>query len=387
MVERGAIAAGHDPRAGWPFPDLKGFVYFISGMLAGPVITACLMKLLMRAIPNSDVRTIFASCILVPLLAFPEGSGIYRLQGRAEVEMSARDVAHYRAAIARKEALEARLVTDPEVALRERWYVWKGGDDPHREILLESLKSTRVPYTPGLLANIYEKIPEAGPSLVSHPACDPEFLTSHWRDALAWALGGDDKTLIAIVGNPRTPLHLVEELQLLETLKAGKELQAAIDLRLHGADLVMTKGDRIRFTGDRGVMSIWAGSDLGRSYEWKGFNRDAFLEARTEVVAGVREVHFRGSTSWQSMPHDDTDSGEFREGRRKFTTMEEATGWLRLQSDNLPTVYRNDGLVVSCGRDAKRRKIMVEVWQILVNGNKPTVLPGSDDSKISPSSK
>lgn len=353
----------------------------------GPVVAACLMKLLSRAIPNSDVRAILASLILVPALAIFVGSGVYRSQVRAWTENSRQMDERYRADLSRKEALEARLTADPEVALRERWYVWEKGKEQRRYVLLESLRRSRVPYTPDLLAKIYQKVPEAGSDIVSHPACDAEFLANHWNDALVRTRAGDDKVLIAMVSNPQTPPHLVEALESPEILKAGKELRAAIDLRLHGADLVMTKGSWISFAGDRGVMDIWAGTGLGRSYTWKDVNKDTVLEAREKSVGGVREVYFQGLTNWHDHPHDDTDSGEFREGRKNFGTLEEAVVWLRLQSEKYPTVHRNDGLVVSCGRDAKRRQIAVEVWQILVNGTKPTTLPGSDDSNISFSSR
>ena len=56
--------------------------------------------------------------------------------------------------------------------------------------------------------------------------------------------------------------------------------------------------------------------------------------------------------------------------------------WITRQAAAKATVYRNDGLLVSCGKSPLPPHLTVEVWQILINGNKPAALPGSEDSKI-----
>ena len=45
-------------------------------------------------------------------------------------------------------------------------------------------------------------------------------------------------------------------------------------------------------------------------------------------------------------------------------------------------VYRDDGLMVGWYKDLPRKMLRVHVWQILINGKKPTRLPGSQDDKI-----
>ena len=45
-------------------------------------------------------------------------------------------------------------------------------------------------------------------------------------------------------------------------------------------------------------------------------------------------------------------------------------------------VYRDDGLMVGWYKDLPRKKLDVHVWQILIDGKKPTRLPGSQDDKI-----
>ena len=45
-------------------------------------------------------------------------------------------------------------------------------------------------------------------------------------------------------------------------------------------------------------------------------------------------------------------------------------------------VYRGDGLMVGWDKIADSKQLTVEVWQILIDGKKPTRLPGRQDDKI-----
>jgi hypothetical protein len=48
----------------------------------------------------------------------------------------------------------------------------------------------------------------------------------------------------------------------------------------------------------------------------------------------------------------------------------------------MPLVYRNDGLAVGWRKVPERSQLYVDVWQIYIDGKKPTALPGSADEKI-----
>ena len=61
--------------------------------------------------------------------------------------------------------------------------------------------------------------------------------------------------------------------------------------------------------------------------------------------------------------------------------MEEVMKWIK-EPERLYPVYRNDGLMVGWYKDLPRKMLDVHVWQILINGKKPTRLPGSQDDKI-----
>jgi hypothetical protein len=72
------------------------------------------------------------------------------------------------------------------------------------------------------------------------------------------------------------------------------------------------------------------------------------------------------------------------EGQQHFTTVDEAVAWLNKKSEWMRYVYRNDGLAVGWRTVIPYRKqLNVDVWQILIGGQKPTGLPGADDSAIS----
>jgi hypothetical protein len=62
--------------------------------------------------------------------------------------------------------------------------------------------------------------------------------------------------------------------------------------------------------------------------------------------------------------------------------VEEALEWIKRHDSWLPTVYRDDGLVVGYGKSPQRYQLNVEVWQILIGGKKPTALPGSNNESI-----
>ena len=146
-------------------------------------------------------------------------------------------------------------------------------------------------------------------------------------------------------------------------------------------ELVMQPGMTITAQTRTGTIAITAGPDLKRSYAWEGASRSATLEPRTERWYGSLGAYYPGpGEHWAE--HNGITRGVLQEGQQHFGSEQQATDWLRKQSDYYPTVYRDDGLVVSFGKVLPRRQLNVEVWQILIQGAKPEKLPGSDNSKI-----
>ena len=146
-------------------------------------------------------------------------------------------------------------------------------------------------------------------------------------------------------------------------------------------ELVMQKGMTITATTKEGTVAIAAGAGLERTYTWEGASRSATLLAREERWDGSLGAYYPGpGEHWAE--HKGITRGVLEEGQQHFESEQKAMKWLRKQSGYYPTVYRDDGLVVSFGKDLERRQLNAEVWQIFINGAKPQKLSGSENDKI-----
>jgi hypothetical protein len=146
------------------------------------------------------------------------------------------------------------------------------------------------------------------------------------------------------------------------------------------AEIVMRPGARLKAVTKAGAIEVTAGEGFWRSYTWSGETRFAVLKPRNKRWYGSLGVYWPGDGDhWKE--HDGLTRAVLDEGQQRFETMEAAVAWLR-ERTYMPFVHRNDGLVVGWTRVPERRQLDVEVWQIYVNGAKPTELPDSDDGSI-----
>ena len=146
-------------------------------------------------------------------------------------------------------------------------------------------------------------------------------------------------------------------------------------------ELVMTNGMTITAETETGMIIISAGRGLKRTYTWEGASRSTTLWPRSERWYGSLGAYYPGpGEHWRN--HNGVTRGVLQEGQQHFESEQEALDWLHKRSGYDPTVYRDDGLVVSFGKTLPRRQINVEVWQILIHDAKPQKLAGSDNSKI-----
>ncbi len=148
-----------------------------------------------------------------------------------------------------------------------------------------------------------------------------------------------------------------------------------------GTEVVMAPGSSITAETSTGTITITAGKGLMRSYTWDGATRS--------VEMGVRKIRWNGSLGlafpgpgdhWKE--NNGITRGVLEEGQMRFNTVAEAMQWLGGKGKEMPIVYRNDGLVVGFGKNLSRKQLNVEVWQIYINGKKPTSLTGSQNAKI-----
>jgi len=145
-------------------------------------------------------------------------------------------------------------------------------------------------------------------------------------------------------------------------------------------EIVMAPGSTITVTSEIGTLSVTAGNGLKRCYTWEAATRCVEMEPRDERWYGSLGLYFPGpGDHWEE--HNGITRAVTEEGQQDFKTVDDALKWV--QEQKYPKlVYRNDGLVMGWGKVLPRRQLNVSVWQILIDGKKPSALPGAQDSLI-----
>jgi hypothetical protein len=145
-------------------------------------------------------------------------------------------------------------------------------------------------------------------------------------------------------------------------------------------EIVMSPSSVITEVSPLGTISITAGRGLKRCYTWEGATRCVEMEPRDQRWYGSLGLYFPGpGDHWEE--HNGITRGVTEEGQQHFETMNEALNWLK--SQEYPSlIYRNDGLAVGWGKVLPRRQLDVSVWQIYIDGSKPTQMPGAQDDRI-----
>jgi ankyrin repeat protein len=146
------------------------------------------------------------------------------------------------------------------------------------------------------------------------------------------------------------------------------------------AETVMTYGMKITATTKSGTMTITVGDGYSRAYTWEGATRTDELRAIEKRSNGSLGIYSPGAGNrW--IEHNGISRGVLEEGRQHFKSYLEAYNWMREQ-EYQPTVYNETGLFVGWSKTPERGQLNVDVWQLYINGKKPTHLPGSNNSAI-----
>lgn len=230
----GSCLGGHDPNAGYPFPDLKGAVLFLIGVSVIPLGVVVLITIV-RGLLSSRHTTIripipVAILLLGPLFSLAMG---YSVQARDNRTRDQEKQFYVR----QKEAYShyaAQVSADPGIVLRERWYEeaskdsWSGaGLSARRMVFEDSFRPDHlaVAYSGDQLREISECSQDKRLFVVCHPQCPPDLIESMWplvmSSGQAWMIG-------QMIDNPATPSHLFEEYQL-ERLNANRAVSGWID--------------------------------------------------------------------------------------------------------------------------------------------------------------
>jgi ankyrin repeat protein len=145
-------------------------------------------------------------------------------------------------------------------------------------------------------------------------------------------------------------------------------------------EVVMSPGMKIIATTSVGTIAVTAVDELTRSYTWDGATRAVEMEPQKSRFFGSLGLFFDGAgVHWRE--HHGIARCSTEEGQQHFRTVEEVMKWIK-EPERMKPVYRDDGLMVGWFKDLPRKKLDVHVWQILINGKKPTRLPGSQNDKI-----
>jgi ankyrin repeat protein len=145
-------------------------------------------------------------------------------------------------------------------------------------------------------------------------------------------------------------------------------------------EVVMSPGMKITATTSVGTIAVTAADELTRSYTWDGGTRSVEMEPHKSRYLGSLGLFFQGAdVHWRE--HHGIARCSTEEGQQDFKTVEEVMKWIN-EPERMRPVYRDDGLMVGWYKDLPRKMLDVHVWQILINGKKPTRLPGSQNDKI-----
>jgi ankyrin repeat protein len=145
-------------------------------------------------------------------------------------------------------------------------------------------------------------------------------------------------------------------------------------------EVVMSPGMKITATTSVGTIAVTAADELTRSYTWDGGTRSVEMEPQKSRYFGSLGLFFEGvDVHWRE--HHGIARCSTEEGQQDFKTVEEVMKWIN-EPERMRPVYRDDGLMVGWYKDLPRKMLRVHVWQILINGKKPTRLPGSQNDKI-----
>lgn len=148
-------------------------------------------------------------------------------------------------------------------------------------------------------------------------------------------------------------------------------------------EIVMTPGMEITAQTANGEIKIRAGQNYERFYTWNSATRSAKLWPRKQRWWGSLGIYYPGpGEHWKS--NGGISRGVLNEGVLWFKTVDDATNWvMRARWPGNDCVFADDGLLIGFGKVPARKQVNVDVWQIMIAGEKPQTLPGSKNDSVS----
>lgn len=159
--------------------------------------------------------------------------------------------------------------------------------------------------------------------------------------------------------------------------------------------LVLTAGDTVKAKLPYGTIAITSDGGLTRTYSWDNGECQGTLDLqmRSEPWLGVDGGYNPGASLppwWQWGACNGVRRGVVEEGHADFADVESFQAWFEDRyvrwfgkNVNNRVAYTDDGLLITYSKALSRYQLNAEVIQILINGQKPTSLPGSNNTLIS----
>jgi hypothetical protein len=157
-------------------------------------------------------------------------------------------------------------------------------------------------------------------------------------------------------------------------------------------EIVMVPGMEISATNELGKITIVAGPDLQRTYRWESCEGSLEMVPRRKRWYGSLGIYYPGpGDHWKECGgitravveecwwhHDSVEAAlkEIRNADEGYNSYNGNKKSIRYY------VYTDDGLVVMWSKTPERKQLNVEVRQILIDGRKPTRMPGSHNENF-----
>jgi hypothetical protein len=170
-----------------------------------------------------------------------------------------------------------------------------------------------------------------------------------------------------------------------ESVKANSLKEVACD-DSNKTEIVMNKGMEIIVNTEKGVLNISAGPCYERTYILNKIACTILQKSRTERWNGSLGIYSPSAEDWKPENCTGLVHSVVEEGQQHFASLSEVNAWILdpVMSNYFKSIYTNDGLLISWRLTPldKSQFLAVNVWQIYINGEKPTKLNGAQDDKI-----
>jgi hypothetical protein len=140
---------------------------------------------------------------------------------------------------------------------------------------------------------------------------------------------------------------------------------------------------------DNQEIEIITGKGLLRTYSWGGDKRSVTMKvvwhdgnSELNFPTDLSSYENRQQQAWFDWKiHDGTAKCCTLEERKNFASASKLNQWIREQNSlGNHRSYRDDGLMISCTKNCEPHTLWVEIYQLMIDGKKPTHINGSDNN-------